>query len=61
MNKDTEEGTFCVSWLNSTSESQDHQMPPGGVEGSYTGISSSSDKKFLFKKFIETVFPKGVP
>lgn len=54
-----EERALYASWLNSTSKAQLHQMPPGGVGGPYTGISSFSSNKFLFKKFILTVVPKG--
>lgn len=54
-----EESALYASWLNSTSKAQLHWTPPGGVERPYTGISSSSSNKFLFKKFITTVVPKG--
>lgn len=43
---------LLVPWLNSTSKSQHHQTPPSGVEGPYTGITSSS------KKFITTIFQR---
>lgn len=37
-------------------------MPPGGVEGLYTGIVSFSSYKFILKKknSLQQYFPKGI-